>query len=113
MISSKADFIHIFNCLFVLRLNVPVNNFSVMSGRTFLMILYMYIAPRQEHATLGDKTLCQQKALITLPIRFKFKKRNPTLCTFLMNLYIYIAPGQVQTTPWGQTFDVNRKALSF
>ena len=25
----------------------------------------------------------------------------------------YIAPGQVQTTPWEQNFDVNRKALSF
>ena len=25
---------------------------------------------------------------------------------------MYIAPGQGQTTPWGQTFDVNRKPLS-
>ena len=25
---------------------------------------------------------------------------------------MYIAPGQGQTTPWGQHFDVNRKALS-
>ena len=25
---------------------------------------------------------------------------------------MYIAPGQGQTAPWGQTFDVNRKALS-
>ena len=32
--------------------------------------------------------------------------------TFLMILYIYLAPGQGQTTPWGQTFDVNRKPLS-
>ena len=29
-----------------------------------------------------------------------------------MFLYMYIAPGQGQTTPWGQTFDVNRKPLS-
>ena len=29
-----------------------------------------------------------------------------------MILYMYIAPGQGQTTPWAQTFDVNRKALS-
>ena len=29
-----------------------------------------------------------------------------------MILYMYIAPGQGQTTPWGQTFDVNRKPLS-
>ena len=25
---------------------------------------------------------------------------------------MYIAPGQGHTTPWGQTFDVNRKSLS-
>ena len=25
---------------------------------------------------------------------------------------MYIVPGQGQTTPWGQTFDVNRKSLS-
>ena len=29
-----------------------------------------------------------------------------------MILYIYIAPGQGKKTPWGQTFDVNRKPLS-
>ena len=29
-----------------------------------------------------------------------------------MILYMYIVPGQGQTTPWGQTFDVNRKPLS-
>ena len=29
-----------------------------------------------------------------------------------MILYMYIAPGQGQTTPWGQTFDVNRNSLS-
>ena len=31
---------------------------------------------------------------------------------FCLFLYMYIAPGQGQTTPWGQTFDVNRKPLS-
>ena len=29
-----------------------------------------------------------------------------------MILYMYVALGQGQTTPWGQNFDVNRKALS-
>ena len=29
-----------------------------------------------------------------------------------MILYMYIAPGQGQTTPWGQSFDVNRNSLS-
>ena len=28
-----------------------------------------------------------------------------------MILYIYIAPGQRQKTPWGHTFNVNRKPL--
>ena len=28
-----------------------------------------------------------------------------------MILYMYIAPGQGDTTPWGQTFDVNRKPI--
>ena len=42
----------------------------------------------------------------------KFKKRNLILYTFLNILYMYIALGQGQTTPWGQTFDINRKPLS-
>ena len=29
-----------------------------------------------------------------------------------MILYMFIAPGQGQTTPWGQTFDVNSNPLS-
>ena len=28
-----------------------------------------------------------------------------------MILYMFIAPGQGQKTPWGHTFDVNRKPL--
>ena len=35
-----------------------------------------------------------------------------TFNTFQMILYMYIAPGQGQTTPFGQKFDANRKALS-
>ena len=31
---------------------------------------------------------------------------------FFMILYMYIAPGQGQTAPKGQSFDVNRNALS-
>ena len=66
----------------------------------------------REYNPLGTNFWCQQTALITLPIQFKFKKRNLILYTFWMILYMYIAPGQGQTTPWGQTFDVNRKPLS-
>ena len=31
---------------------------------------------------------------------------------FLISLYMYVAPGQRQTIPWGQNFDVNKKAVS-
>ena len=33
------------------------------------------------------------------------------LYNFFMILYMYVAPGKGQTTPWGQNFDVNRKAI--
>ena len=36
-----------FVCLFVLRLNVPVNNFSVMSGRKFILLSSCLIFVRQ------------------------------------------------------------------
>ena len=42
----------------------------------------------------------------------KWSLRNLILYTFLMILYMYIALGQGHKTPWGQTFDVNRKPLS-
>ena len=29
----------------------------------------------------------------------------------ILYMYMYIAPGQGQKTPWGQTFDVNKKPL--
>ena len=41
----------------------------------------------------------------------KWSLRNLILYTFLMISYMYIAPGQGQKSPWGQTFDVNRKPL--
>ena len=44
----------------------------------------MYIAPGQGHTTPLGQTFMSQKALITLPIRCKFKKRNLILYTFLM-----------------------------
>ena len=42
----------------------------------------------------------------------KWSLRNLILYTFLMILHMYIAQRQGHTTPWGQTFDVNRKPLS-
>ena len=89
MISSKSDFLHIFNYL-----------------------IHVYSPGTRAYKSLGTIFWCQQKAFITLPICCKFQKRNLILYTFLMILYMYIAPGQGQTTPWGQTFDDNRKPLS-
>ena len=42
----------------------------------------------------------------------KWSLRNLILYTFLMISYMYITPVQGHITPWGQTFDVNRKPLS-
>ena len=30
----------------------------------------------------------------------------------ILYMYIHVALGQGQKTPWGQTFDINRKSLS-
>ena len=65
MISSKSDFIHIFNDL-----------------------KHVYSPWARAYNPLGTNFWCQQKALITLPIHCKFKKRNMILYTFLMILYM-------------------------
>ena len=92
----------------------PVNAHLTSSpGIYFNAFIHVYSLRAGANNPLGTNFWCQQKALITLPIRSKFKKRNLILYTFLMILYMYIAPGQGQTNPWGKNFDVNRNALSF
>ena len=59
IISSKSDFIHIFN------------DFT-----------HVYSPGTRAYNPLGTNFWCQQKALITLPIRCKFKKRNLIIYTF-------------------------------
>ena len=92
MISSKSDFIHIFNDF-----------------------IHVYSPRARAENPLGTNFGCQQKALITSTICCKFQTN---LCEFwfythfLMFFHMYIAPGQGQTTLCGQTPDVNRKALS-
>ena len=78
MISSKSDFIHIFNDF-----------------------IHVYSPGARAYNPLGTNFWCQQKALITVPICCMFKQRNLILYTFLTILYMYIAPGQGQTNPWG------------
>ena len=85
----------------------------------FFMILYMYmyVAPRQEQTPLGDEILMSTEtnilSLWSFVTSFKKKsRRSLILYTIFHDVYMYIAPGQGQTTPWGQNFGFNRKALS-
>ena len=79
---------------------------------TFLMLLYMYIASGNP---LGTNFWCQQKALITSTICWKFQTNLFEFwfyTHFLMFFHMHIAPGQGQTTLCGQNPEVNRKAWS-
>ena len=76
------------------------------------MILHIYSSRAGAGSPLGMKFLCQQELLVTFVICCKFQKNLFEVGFFFMILYMYIAPGQAQTTPRGQNFDVNRKALS-
>ena len=89
MISSKFDFIHIFNDF-----------------------IHVY-SPRVR----AENFCCQQKALITSTICCKFQTNLFEFwfyTHFLCFFHMYIAPGQEQgqTTLCGQNSDVNRKVLS-
>ena len=91
MISSKSDFIHIFNDF--IHVHSPWARVEKPLGTNF----------------------CQQKALITLTICCKFQINLFEFwfyAHFLTFLHLYIAPGHGQTTLCGQNPDVNRKALS-
>ena len=92
VISSKSDFIHIFN--------------------DFIRV---YSPRARAENILGTNFWCQQKALITSTICCKFQTNIFEFwfyTHFLMFFHMYIAPGQGQTTLCGQNPDVNRKALS-
>ena len=81
----------------------------------FFMFPHIYIAPGRGRQSIGDKILMttQRSFLFAHMLQvLKWSLQNLILFTFLMILYMYIAPGQGQKTPWGQTFDVNRKPLS-
>ena len=92
MISSKSDFIHIFNDF-----------------------MHVYSPGAKEENPLGTNFWCQQKALITSTICCKFQTN---LFEFWFYIYIlmffrmYIAPGQGQTNLCGQNPDAYRKNLA-
>ena len=92
MISSKSDFIHIFNDF-----------------------IHVYSPGARAENPLGTNFWCQQKTLITSIICCKFQTNLFEFwfyIHFLMFFHMYIAPGQGQTTLCGQNSDVNRKASS-
>ena len=83
----------------------------------FFMFFHMRIAPGIDRQHIGDKILVttERPFLFVHMLQVsKWSLQNLILYTFSMTLYMYmyIASGQGHTTPWGQTFDVNRKPLS-
>ena len=91
MISSKSDFIHIFNDF-----------------------IHVYSPGARAENPLGTKFWCQQKALITSTICCKFQTNLVEFwfyTHFLMFFHIYIALGQGQTTLCGKKFSCQQKSL--
>ena len=78
------------------------------------MFHHMHIAQGRGRQSIGDKILMttERPFLFAHMLQVSKWSWNLILYTFLKILYMYIAPGQGQKTPWGQTFDVNRKPLS-
>ena len=79
------------------------------------MFFHMYIAPGRSRQHIGDKILMATERTFVFAHMLQVSKlslRNLILYTFLIILYMYIVPGQGHTTPWGQTFHVNRWPLS-
>ena len=76
----------------------------------------MYIAAGRGRQSTGDKSLMTTERHFLFAIMLQVSKRslrNLILYTFFCDfIHIYITPGHGQTTPWGQTFDINRKPLS-
>ena len=97
----------------------PLSLCSFVAGLRKLLwspILYLFSCFTRGRQSIGDKILMTTERPFLFAHMLQVSKwslRNLILYTFLMILYMYIAPGQGQKTPLGQTFDVNRKPLSF
>ena len=105
----------------VLSLHSFVASFKKMS--LWCLILYNFFhdlihvySPRAgADSPQGTKFWCQLICLVTSFICCKFKKKclwNMILYNFFHDLIHVYSPGQGQTAPRGQSFNVNRKALS-
>ena len=135
--SSKSDFIHIFNDFIHVyspraRAKKPIGDKFLMSTESpyhfdhllqvsnkslWILILYTFfnVFPHVGGAgadnPLWAKSWCQQKRLVTLPICCKFQK-NIFEVWFYTWFFMNITPGQGQTTPWGPNFYININLLS-
>ena len=92
------------------------NLFEVWFFTIFYVFFHMYIAPSRGRQPIDDKNFMTTERPFLFAHMLQVSKwslQNLILYTFLNILYMYIALGQGQKTPWGQTFDVNRKPLSF
>ena len=92
MISSKSDFIHIFNDF-----------------------IHVYNPGARAENPLGKNFDVNRKPLSLRPFVASFKQislKSDFIHIFFMFFHMYIALGQGQTTLCGQNHDVNRKALS-
>ena len=81
---------------------------------TFLMILYLYIAPGQGQRTLGDKLLMSTES----PYHFDHLLRVSNKSLWILILYTFLnvfshvySPGAGADSPLWTKSDVNRKAL--
>ena len=139
MISSKSDFVHIFNdfihvhspgakaynpfgtnfwCQQKALITLPIRCKFKKNKSDFIHIfddfIYAYSPSARADNPLGTNFWCQQKALITLPICCRLKKKKALnsdfIYIFFMFHHMYI--GQGQTIHWQQNFDDNRKAFS-
>ena len=89
------------------------NLFEIWFYTYFVIISYMYIAPRQGQTTPWGQNLdVNRKASSLCPFVTSLKHPFELILFILfMLLYMYIAPRQGQTNPWGQNFDVNKNIL--
>ena len=104
------------SCYFRHLLQVKKKSLQSLILYIFFMILYMYIAPGQGQIAPRGQSFNVNRNVLSLH-SFVASLKNMSLKSdfytiFFMIWYMYIAPGQGQTAPWGQNFDVNRKAFS-
>ena len=79
--------------------------------------MYIHVAPGQVLTTPRGRNFYVNRNILTLWSFVASFKNNlfgfRFYAIFFMLLYMYIAPGQGQTSPRGQSFNVNRNVLSF